>query len=584
MKKRVVIVLIIVILVLIGFLYQTFAMSNTITEENDTYVVNVSDNTSIELPARTSKKVYYKLTNTNNGVVRYGIGYSGTNVEAKVYEDSVDSETGLIDYMENKFIKLKLINNGITSSTITLSTVLGYENGGDLIVPSGVTLVKNKVKLVNTLKNAESSVSATSNFLDTSLVRNTIETLTIANDNLVSVDALGSFDVSKNNDGTVMLWYTKGTGDNLYNVYIGAEGGKVYAPMGTYRYFSYLTNTVSMNFTYFDTSNTTYMGEMFKKSESVVNLDLSMFDTSKVTAMEQLFNGCTKLTSVDLSSFNTSRVSYMNYMFNGCSSLKGINLSSFDTSNVKDMKYMFANCTSLKSLDLSNFNTAKVTDMQRLFRYCTSLVGLNTGNFNTSNVTNMEEMFSHCESLTGLDLSTFNTSNVANMNGMFASCYKLTCIDLSSFNTSKITSMYHMFFDCNSLENIDLSNFDTSNVTSMNGMFVKCYALKELDLSNFNTSKVTDMLNMFQYCTSLTKLNISSFDTSNVTNMNSMFSYNSKLTYIDMRNMTFGSNLLYANSMFYTVPNNATIYVKSNTEKTWLNTNYSSLTNVIAVS
>ena len=36
MKKRVVIVLIIVILVLIGFLYQTFAMSNTITEENDT--------------------------------------------------------------------------------------------------------------------------------------------------------------------------------------------------------------------------------------------------------------------------------------------------------------------------------------------------------------------------------------------------------------------------------------------------------------------------------------------------------------------------------------------------------------------
>ena len=480
MKKRVVIVLIIVILVLIGFLYQTFAMSNTITEENDTYVVNVSDNTSIELPARTSKKVYYKLTNTNNGVVRYGIGYSGTNVEAKVYEDSVDSETGLIDYMENKFIKLKLINNGTTSSTITLSTVLGYENGGDLIVPSGVTLVKNKVKLVNFMKFTETNPSATSNFLNTTLTRNTIETLTITDDNLVSTDALGSFDVSRNNDGTVMLWYTKGTSDNLYNVYIGAEGGKVYAPTGTYRYFSYLTNTVSMNFTYFDTSNTTYMGEMFKKSESVVNLDLSMFDTSKVTSMEQLFNGCTKLTSVDLSSFNTSRVSYMNYMFNGCSSLKGINLSSFDTSNVKDMKYMFANCTSLKSLDLSNFNT--------------------------------------------------------------------------------------------------------SNVTSMNGMFVKCYALKELDLSNFNTSKVTDMLNMFQYCTSLTKLNISSFDTSNVTNMNSMFSYNSKLIYIDMRNMTFGSNLLYANSMFYTVPNIATIYVKSNTEKTWLNTNYSSLTNVIAVS
>lgn len=453
MKKRVVIVLIIVILVLIGFLYQTFAMSNTITEENDTYVVNVSDNTSIELPARTSKKVYYKLTNTNNGVVRYGIGYSGTNVEAKVYEDSVDSETGLIDYMENKFIKLKLINNGTTSSTITLSTVLGYENGGDLIVPSGVTLVKNKVKLVNFMKLTETNLSATSNFLNTTLTRNTIETLTITDDNLVSTDALGSFDVSRNNDGTVMLWYTKGTSDNLYNVYIGAEGGKVYIT-NCYYLFSYLTSVTKMDFTYFDTSESTWMESMFKYCTSVKKLDLSMFDTSKVTYMSS--------------------------------------------------------------------------------------------------------MFYHCDALTSLNVS--------------------------GFNTSKITSMYRMFFDCNSLENIDLSNFDTSNVTSMNGMFVKCYALKELDLSNFNTSKVTDMFNMFQYCTSLTKLNISSFDTSNVINMSSMFSYNSKLTYIDMRNMTFGSNLLYANSMFYTVPNNATIYVKSNTEKTWLNTNYSSLTNVIAVS
>ncbi len=382
--------------------------------------------------------------------------------------------------MGNKFVKLKLINNGTTSSTITLSTILGYEHGGDLIVPNGVTLVKNKVKQINTLRNAESGVSATSNFLGTTLVRNTIETLTITNDNLVPVDAIESFDVSRNSDGSVKLWYTKGSGDNLYNVYIGGEGGKVYLPAGAYMYFSYFTNTISMNFTYFDTSNATYMAEMFKKNGSVVSLDLSMFNTSKVQGMEQLFNGCTKLTSVNLSSFNTSNVTNMNYMFNDCTSLEKIDLTNFDTSKVTDMKYMFANCNSLKSLDLSSFNT--------------------------------------------------------------------------------------------------------SNVTSMNGMFTKCNALKELDLSNFNTSKVTTMLNMFQYCTSLTKLNISGFDTSNVTNMNSIFSYNNKLAYIDMRNMTFGSNLLYANMMLYMVPNNATIYVKSNTEKQWINTNYSNLSNIIVTS
>lgn len=453
MKKKVIIALIILILVLIGFLYQTFAMSNTITEENDTYVVNVSDNTSIELPARTSKKVYYKLTNTNNGVVRYGIGYSGTNVEAKVYEDSVDSETGLIDYMENKFIKLKLINNGTTSSTITLSTVLGYENGGDLIVPNGVTLVKNKVKLVNFMKLTETNPSATSNFLNTTLTRNTIETLTITDDNLVSTDALGSFDVSRNNDGTIMLWYTKGTSDNLYNVYIGAEGGKVYIT-NCYYLFSYLTSVTKMDFTYFDTSEATWMESMFKYCTSVKKLDLSMFDTSKVTYMGS--------------------------------------------------------------------------------------------------------MFDHCDALTSLNVF--------------------------SFNTSKVTNMTSMFSNCQSLENIDLSNFDTSNVTSMRTMFLKNYTLKELNLSTFNTSKVTSMNAMFQYCTSLTKLNISSFNTSNVTNMSAIFSYDSKLTLIDMRNMTFTSKLTDANSMFYGASNNATIYVKSATEKAWLNTNYSSLTNVIAVS
>lgn len=454
MRKRVIIILTIVILILIGFLYQTLATSSTTSEENDIYVIDVDGNTSIELPARTSKKVYYKVKNTNKGVVKYGVGYSGTDVEAKVYEDTKDAETGLIDYMGNKFVKLKLINNGTASSTITLSTILGYEHGGDLIVPNGVTLVKNKVKQINTLRNAESGVSATSNFLGTTLVRNTIETLTITNDNLVPVDAIESFDVSKNSDGSIKLWYTKGSSDNLYNVYIGGEGGKVYAPDSCFYLFSNLINTIEMDFTYFNTSNTRWMESMFRYCDSVKELDLSMFDTS--------------------------------------------------------------------------------------------------------NVTYMGSMFLHCKSLTNLILY--------------------------NFNTSKVTSMYRMFEDCQVLENIDLSNFNTSNVTTMNMMFLQCYALRKLNLSNFNTSKVTNMNAMFKNCTSLTELNINNFDTSNVTNMSAIFAYDSKLTLIDMRNMTFSSKLTDTISMFYNSSNNAAIYVKSNTEKQWLNTNYSNLTNIIVTS
>ena len=455
-KKKIIIISVLVIIVLLGiyFLYNTFAINNT-TDTNDTYVINLTnDNNKVDVPSKSSKIVYYKINNTNNGTVKYGIGYNSNNIIVKVYEDSKDPVTGLISSKDNKFVKLKLINNSTSNDTVTLSTIFGYENGGNLITPSGVTLVTQKIKKVNRIKTVESNVSATSNFLGTTLIRNTIESITITNDNIVPTNAIGSFDVSNSNDGSIMMWYTKGSGDNLYNVYIGSEGGWVYAPTNCFYLFAYLTNAIKIDFSYFNTLNATWMESMFKYCNSVKKLDLSMFDTSEVTYM----------------------------------------------------------------------------------------------------------------------------------GGMFDHCDALTSIDLSSFNTAKVTSMYNMFSNCQSLESIDLSSFNTSNVTNMITMFLKNYALKELDLSNFNTSKVTNMDNMFQYCTSLTNLNISSFDTSNVTNMSGIFSYDNKLTLIDMRNMTFGSKLTDAYSMFYNASNNATIYVKSNTEKQWLNTNYSNLSNIIVTS
>lgn len=455
-KKKIIIISVPIIILLVGIylLYNTFAIDNT-TNANNTYTINLTNgNNTIDVPSKSSKIVYYKINNTNSGTVNYGIGYNSSNIIVKVYEDSKDPVTGLVSSKDNKFVKLKLINNSTSNDTVTLDTIFGYENGGDLIVPSGVTVVTQKIKKVNTIKNAESNVSATSNFLGTTLVRNAIESITITNDNIVPTNAIGSFDVSNSNDGSIMLWYTKGSSDNLYNVYIGSESGKVYAPTNCFYLFAYLTNIKKIDLSYFDTLNTTYM----------------------------------------------------------------------------------------------------------------------------------ESMFFHCESLTSLDLSMFNTSEVTSMLGMFAYCKSLVNLNLSGFNTSKVTTMYRMFYNCNSLSSLNLSSFDTSKVTNMMTMFEKNYVLKELDLSNFNTSNVTSMAGMFQYCTSLTKLNISSFDTSNVTNMSGIFSYDSKLTLIDMRNVTFSSKLTGANSMFYNASNNATIYVKSNTEKQWLNTNYSNLSNIIVTS
>ena len=499
-KKKILIISVLVIIVLLGIylLYNTFAINNT-ASTNNTYTINLTNgNNTIDVPSKSSKIVYYKINNTNSGTVKYGIGYNSSNIIVKVYEDSKDPETGLISSKDNKFVKLKLINNSTSNDTVTLNTVFGYENGGNLIVPSGVTLVTQKIKKVNTIKNAESNVSATSNFLGTTLVRNTIESITITNDNIVPTTAIGSFDVSNNNDGSIMMWYTKGSSDNLYNVYIGSESGITTFPDDSKYLFSYLSNVTSIDLKFTNVTNTSSMIYMFYQDTNLKEINLSSFKTSSLLYFVSMFEGCSSLVTLDLSGFDTSRITNFSNLFKNCTSLKNIDLSSFNTSSALMFANMFMNCSSLQSIDLSNFNTSKVTSMIDMFYGCSSLKSLNLSNFDTSNVTAMSAMFYKCSLLTTLDLSRFNTSKVTDMSDMFNSCSALVNINLSSFNTSKVTNMYGMFYKCSSLITLDLSSFNTSKVTNMYRTFMLCTELTTIYVSDlWNTNKVTDSNQMF---------------------------------------------------------------------------------------
>ena len=142
MKKRVIIVVgIIIAAIAIAGLYQTFALSNNITANGDMYTVTVGDGSVVSVPAGSSKTVYYKITNKNKGAVNYGVGYTGTGLTVKVFSDSDADAQDKINYGESKFIKLYVENKSTSSASTTLSTILGYENGGELIVPSGVSIV-----------------------------------------------------------------------------------------------------------------------------------------------------------------------------------------------------------------------------------------------------------------------------------------------------------------------------------------------------------------------------------------------------------------------------------------------------------
>ena len=413
----------------------------------------------------------------------------------------------------------------------------------------------------NVITTPDSATGSTSKFFNTEVMREEIQSLTIAEDNTVpDTPGVVSKDISQNKDGTVMLWYTPkevtssdGGTKTMYDMWIGGENGVLQTGTNASGMFAYLTNIEKLDLSKLDTSYITNMSRMFYMSSGLKSIDLSNFNTSNVTSMQSMFEGCSNLIELDLNSFNTSKVSNMSYMFYKCKSLKMLNISGFDTINLNNMSRMFWYCSSLISLDLSNFDTSNVTNMEGMFGFCQKIVTLSLTNFNTSKVTKMANMFQECVSLIDLNLTSFDTSNVVDMRGMFQNCKSLTTINLLNFDTSNVTNMWRMFLNCSSLKELDLSNFTTSKVTNMESMFHACVSMTELDLSNFTTAE-SNLKGMFMYCEKIEILNIRNFDFQNVNNYENIFKQ---------------------------IKSNVKIIVKDNTQKNWLNTNFSNLTNIV---
>ena len=483
------------------------------TCNNDTAVMNLYLSLDL-LPTTLQENTFvYELYNGNNERISSGN-----------FSDKREGDT------------IALAENEIVTSNVSIYTLYIYIDGNR---DNPITMTNQNFRFniygegtgaiykENVIQNETTQPSSSSStFLNTEVLRNQIESITIEKNNIVPNDAKYSKDISSKQDGSVMLWYTDKDNNSLYEVSIGSENGSLEANTNGSGMFSYLDNVDTLDLTGLDTSNMTSMSYMFYNSNSLKSINLSNFNTSKLLYANNMFNGCTSLESLDLSNFNTSKVTNFSNMFRDCQKMKEINLSNFDTSSATTFANLFHNCSSLTTLDLSSFNTNKVTYMG--------------------------SMFYNCSSLTSLDLSNFNTSNVINMGyGMFYNCKSLKELDLSNFDTKKVIDFSDMFNGCSSLENIELSSFDTTNATNMANMFYNCKSLKQLDLSSFNTSKVTNMSKMFLQNNEINTIYVSEkWNTSNVTSSSLMFHsctslvgavpFDSSKTDISMANYTNG--------------------------------------------
>ena len=485
------------------------------TCNNDTAVMNLYLSLDL-LPVELQENTFmYELYNGDNERISSG------NFSDKREGDTITLAENEIVTSDVSIYTLYIYIDGNRDNPITMSNKSFRFN----IYGEGTGAIY-KENVIQNETTAPSSSSST--FLNTEVLRNQIESITIEKTNVVPNDAQYSKDISSKQDGSVMLWYTDKDNNSLYEISIGSENGSVEANTNGSGMFAYLDNVSTLDLSGLDTSNMTSMSKMFFNSKSLTNIDTSGFDTSKVVIMSDMFNGCTNLEKINLSNFNTSKVTSMAFMFNNCSNLKTLDLSTFNTIKLITMNRMFRNCSNLSKLNLSKFNTSNVTDMYATFQGCKSLINLDLSSFDTNSVINFGSTFEGCSNLSNLNISNFRTSNTTYMGSMFRECSSLKNLDLTNFDTSKVTDMRYMFFGA-LINDIDLSNFDTSKVTSMLSMFSSVSELEYLDLSNFNTKNVTDMSSMFWNNKNLKTIYVSELWTvSNVTNSDAMF-YNCPL-------------------------------------------------------
>lgn len=201
------------------------------------------------------------------------------------------------------------------------------------------------------------------------------------------------------------------------------------------------------------------------------------------------------------------------------------------------------------------------------------------GNIDASEMTSMKSFFSGC-----INLKTspaLDTSSVTNMNSMFRTCRAMTSIPL--LNTSNVTDMSYMFNGCSQLTTVPQLN--TSKVENMTSMFDSCTSLTTVSISDVSSLKNT--LNMFNGCTSLGSVTFNSIDVCSPTNMGNTFNSCRVLRYIDMRNFDFSNVTSYSNmfgiSTQLGVPDDCEIIVADDTQKTWITSKFTRLTNVKTV-
>ena len=156
-KKKIIILSVIVILIGIASILSTYALDITMTKGTSSnydmsLTFDISGNVNKELSVEAGKTKTFDIVVNNpyTDTITYGITYKMLNPTTKpddliiaVTNISENPSEGMIDANSKKVISLIIVNNSTSNIQVSLSVINGYKNGGDLIIPTGYTIISD---------------------------------------------------------------------------------------------------------------------------------------------------------------------------------------------------------------------------------------------------------------------------------------------------------------------------------------------------------------------------------------------------------------------------------------------------------
>ncbi|MDB4245470.1 Ig-like domain-containing protein [Amylibacter sp.] len=170
--------------------------------------------------------------------------------------------------------------------------------------------------------------------------------------------------------------YTTHSGTTESNTYyfFAHPTRKIFTGQVTSMYNLFRFKNFNDDISYWDTSNVTDMGNMFRDND-IFGQDLGNWDVSNVTNMKEMFRGSRFLNNNDITEWDVSNVTDMSLMFKDSEDFNQ-DISVWNTSSVTTYTRMFENTT----LMINNYNAPSTPDISWFSDPTMSITATNSDN------------------------------------------------------------------------------------------------------------------------------------------------------------------------------------------------------------